>query len=125
MLESVLRRGGPNEGFWDALQEVSQWLENFCALGEKTAVKVYHAEETLQLLDVLRGSTLFDCGGLLRRGGGTFHRNRVAKKFQRGNWKTHFFKLMARPLAARTEKNFSKWARCVCLTGDPTLESSM
>ena len=101
----------PRQSFWVAFQEVSKRFENLCTLGKKMVVKVHHAENTLQLLDVLRGGALFDCGGLLRRGGGTFRRNRVAKKLQKGTAKTHFLKLMAKPLAAKTEKNFSKWAR--------------
>ena len=121
----VCRCVGPNQSVWVALQEVSERFENLCTVGQETVVKVYHAEKTLQLLDILRGSTLFDCSGLLRRGGGTFRRNRVAEKFQGGDRKNTFFQMMARPLAARTEKNFSRWARCVCLSGDPTLESSI
>ncbi len=30
-----------------------------CAVGQKTAVKVYHAKETLQLYDVVRGWAIF------------------------------------------------------------------
>ena len=59
---------GPSQSFWVALQEVSERFQNFCTVGKESAVKVYHAEETLQLLDVLRSGALFDCGGLLRRG---------------------------------------------------------
>ena len=91
--KAVRRRVGPGQSFWVALQEVSERFQNFCTIGEESAVKVYHAEETLQLLDVLRGGTLFDCGGLLRHGGGAFRRNRVAKKLKGGDSKNAFFQI--------------------------------
>ena len=93
MFKSRRCRVGPSQSFWVAPQEVSERFQNFCTIGEESAVKVYHAEETLQLLDVLRGGTLFDCGGLLRRGGGAFRRNRVAKKLKGGNSKNAFFQI--------------------------------
>ena len=71
-------------------------LRTFAQLGrkrQKETVKVYHAEKTLQLLDILRSGALFDCSGLLRRWGGTFRRNHVAKKFQRGESKKAFFQI--------------------------------
>ncbi len=37
----------------------------------------------------------------------------------------HFSKLMARPLVAKALKKASRWRRCVCLSGEPTRESSM
>ena len=87
----LLRRTKPK--FWVALQEVSERFQNFCTIGEESAVKVYHAEETLQLLDVLRGGALFDCGSLLRRGGGAFPRNHVAKKLKGWESKNTFFQI--------------------------------
>ena len=93
LFKSHRHRVGPRQRFWVALQEVSERFQNLCAVGKKTAVKVYHAQETLQLLDNLRGGTLFDCGSLLRRGGGAFRRNRVAKEFQGGDSKNTFFQI--------------------------------
>ena len=93
LFKSHRRRVGPRQSFWVALQEVSERFQNLCAVGKKSAVKVHHAEETLQLLDILRGGTLFDCGGLLRCGGGAFRRNRVAKKLKGGDSKNAFFQI--------------------------------
>ena len=59
LFKSRCRRIGPRQSFWVALQEVSERFENLCTVGKERAVKVYHAEETLQLLDVLRGGTLW------------------------------------------------------------------
>ncbi len=39
-------------------------------------------------------------------------------------WK-HFSKFMARPLVAKAVKKASRWRRCVCLSGEPTRESSI
>jgi hypothetical protein len=39
--------------------------------------------------------------------------------------KTHFSKLMARPLAAKAVKKASRWWRCVSLSGEQTCELSM
>ncbi len=70
-----------------------------CAqLGKKSAVKVYHAEKTLQLFDVLRGCAIFNFGGVIGRWGRSCRRNPVYKNLK---------------------------GRCVCLSGEPTRESSM
>jgi hypothetical protein len=37
--------------------------------GGKNFVKIFHAEETLQLLDVLGRETVLDFGGVIGRGG--------------------------------------------------------
>ncbi len=34
-------------------------------VGQKAVVKVYHAEKTLQLFDILRGWSVFDFGGVI------------------------------------------------------------
>ena len=78
LFKSLRRRRGPHQSFWVALQEIRQGLEDLCAFWQKAMVKVYHAYEPLQLLDILRGGTLFDCGGLVRRWGGPSRRNHVA-----------------------------------------------
>ena len=101
-------RVGPNQSFWVAPQEVSERFQNFCTIGEKSAVKVYHAEKTLQLLDILRGGALFDCGGLLRRGGGAFRRNRVAKKFQGGHSKNAFFQIDGEAIGSQSREKIFK-----------------
>jgi hypothetical protein len=48
---------------------------------EKTAEKVHHVEESLQLFDILRGGTRVDCTGVLGCGGRTCSRNGVPKNF--------------------------------------------
>ena len=101
LFKSHRLRVGPRQSLWVALQEVSERCQNPCTVGKKSAVKVYHAEESLQLLDVLRGGALFDCGGLLRRGGGTFRRNRVAKKFQGGDSKNTFFQIDGKAIGGK------------------------
>jgi hypothetical protein len=58
---------------------------------QKAAVKVYHAEKALQLLDILRGWVIFDFGGVIGRWGCSCHRNRVAKNFKGGGCKNTFF----------------------------------
>jgi hypothetical protein len=48
------------------------------------------------------------------------------QEFQEKVLQTHIFsKLMARPLAAAALKKASRWWRCVCLSGEPTHESSI
>ena len=78
LFKSLRRRRGPDQLFWVAPQEICERFENPCAFWHKAAVKVYHAKKPLQLLDILRGGTLFDCGGLVRRWGGPSRRNHVA-----------------------------------------------
>ena len=123
--KSCRRCVGPSQSFWVALQEISERFQNLCAVGKKSTVKVHHAEETLQLLDILRGGTLFDCGGLLRRGGGTFRRNRVAKKFQRWDCKNAFAQIDGCTIGGKNCEKLFQEAKVCCLSGDPTLESSM
>jgi hypothetical protein len=65
------------------------------AIGKKMAVKIYHTKKPLQLLDILRGGTSFDCGGMLGRGGRTCRQNHVTKKFQSWDANTYFSRLMA------------------------------
>jgi hypothetical protein len=75
---------------------------------EENGVKIYHTKKPLQLLDILRGGTSFDCGGMLGRGGRTCRKNHVTKKFQSWDANTYFSRLMARPLAAKVAKNVFK-----------------
>jgi hypothetical protein len=39
-------------------------LQHLCTVGKKTAVKIHHAEKTLQLFDVLRWWAKFNFGGV-------------------------------------------------------------
>jgi hypothetical protein len=54
-LECLPCRSGPLQRFGNSLQEISQRAQYLCAIWHKTAVKIYHAEKTLQLFDVLGG----------------------------------------------------------------------
>jgi hypothetical protein len=56
-------------------------------------VKIYHAEETLQLFDILRGCPKFNFGGVSGHGGRPCRRNFVAKNFQRRNFENASFKI--------------------------------
>jgi hypothetical protein len=89
------------------------------------AVKIHHAEETLQLFDILRGWEKFNFGGVSGRGGSPAAEILWPRISKEGTAKTHFSRLMARPLVAKALKKKSRWWRCVCLSGDPTRESSM
>ncbi len=53
ILESLLCRGGPLQCFGLPLQEISQQVQHLCTIGQKPAVKIHHAENMLQLLNVL------------------------------------------------------------------------
>jgi hypothetical protein len=44
---------------------------------QKTAVKIHHAEKTLQLFDVLRGWAKFYFGGMIGRGGRPCRRKNI------------------------------------------------
>ncbi len=70
----------------------------------KTAVKVYPAKETLQLLDVLRVWAIFDLGSVIGRRGHSHCQNPVSKNLKRRYCKNTFSKLMVRPLAAKAVK---------------------
>jgi hypothetical protein len=41
--------------FWAPFQQISQQAQHLCAIGQKTAEKIHHAEIMLQLFDVLSG----------------------------------------------------------------------
>ncbi len=57
ILKSLPGRGSSLQCFWAVPQEISQRPQNEGATRKKTAVKVHHAKESLQLLDILRGGT--------------------------------------------------------------------
>jgi hypothetical protein len=56
-------------------------------------VKVYHAEKTLQLVDILRGWAIFGFGGVISRWGCSRRRNPVSKNFKGECCKKTFFQV--------------------------------
>jgi hypothetical protein len=81
----------------------------------KNSNKIYHAEKTLQLLDVLGGGARFNFGGMIAVGVNPVTEIVCPRISKEGTAKTHFSSFMARPLVARALKKASKWRRCVCL----------
>ncbi len=75
----VLHFGKPPERKWSTPMFLAPHFRdllegaNLHAVGQKTAVKVYHAEKTLQLFDILRGWAKFDFGGVIGRKGCSCH----------------------------------------------------
>jgi hypothetical protein len=125
-LECLLCRSGPLQRFDPFLQEISQRAQHLCAIGQKMAVEIHHAEKTLQLFDVLRWWAEFDFSGVVGRGGAAPAAEIMWPKISKeGAAKTHFSRFMARPLVIRAVKKASRWWRCVCMSGEPTRESSM
>jgi hypothetical protein len=95
------------------------------AIGQKTAVKIYHAEKTLQLFDVLRGWAEFDFGRVTGCGGCSCCRNHVAKNLQRGHCKNTFFKIDGKTIGGQgIEKSFQMAEVCLPVW-EPILELSM
>ncbi len=72
--------------------EIISMAQHLCAVGQKTSVNIYHAEETLQLFDILRGWAKFNFNGVSGRGGCPCRRNLAAKNFQRRHCKNTIFK---------------------------------
>ncbi len=99
--------------------------QNLCTVGQKAAVKDYHAEETLQLFYILKGWAIFYFGGVIGRGGRSCRRNGVSKNFKRRCCENTFFKVNGKTIGGQGVEKASRWQRCVCLSGDPTRESSM
>jgi hypothetical protein len=82
------------------------------------AVKIYHAEETLQLLDILRGQAKFNLGGVGSHGTFPCYRNLVAKNFQRRHFKNSFFKIDSETIGGqRVEKIFQVAEVCLPVRG--------
>jgi hypothetical protein len=75
------------------LQEISQRFQNLCTLGQKTAVKVYHAKKMLQLLDILRRWAIFYLVNVIGRMGCSCRRDHVAKDLKRRCCKHTFFQI--------------------------------
>jgi hypothetical protein len=93
ILECLLCVNGPLQRFGPTLQEIR--FQNLCTLGQKTAVKVYHAEKTLQLLDILKGWAIFDFGSVIGRGAAPVAEIVWSRISREGVANTHFSKLMA------------------------------
>jgi hypothetical protein len=123
ILESLLCIGGTHQRFGPSLQEISQRSQNLSTVGQKAVVKVYHAEETLHLFDILRGWAVFDFGGV-SCGAAPVAEIMCPRISREGAAKTHFSRSMARPLVAKAVKKASRWRRCVCLSGESTRECS-
>jgi hypothetical protein len=75
---------------------------------KKTAVKIYHAKETMQLLNILGGSAGVDSSGVCDCEGQPTIEIVCRKISNVGMAKTHFSRLMPRPLAAKATKIVSK-----------------
>jgi hypothetical protein len=69
ILESLQCRGSPLQHLGPLSQEISQREQHLCTIGQKTVVKIHHAEKTLELFEVLRGWAKFNFGKLGSRGG--------------------------------------------------------
>ncbi len=83
-------------------------MQNTGRAGKETAVKVYHVEKMLQLLNVLRGEGKHQPWRCLWRLGPNLPAEIICPKISKvGMAKLHFFKLMA-GLAAKAEKSGSK-----------------
>jgi hypothetical protein len=100
LLEGLLSGGGRLQCFGPPPQEIRQRLQNLSTIWQEAAVKVYHAEKTLQLLDVLRGRAVFEFGGVIGRGGRSCRRNRVAKNLKGGGCKNTLFQVNPRSATA-------------------------
>jgi hypothetical protein len=48
MLKGLLSESSPLQRFGPSLQKISQRFQNLSTVGQKTAVKVYHAKRTLR-----------------------------------------------------------------------------
>ncbi len=125
-LKRLLGCGGPLQSPRSPLQEIGLRVQHLSTIWQETGVKVYHAEKTLQLLDVLGGGEQFWISVVWSVAGAEPAAEILCPRNSKVETaKTHFSKLMASPLMARAEKSLSKWWRCVSLSGDPTRVSSM
>jgi hypothetical protein len=124
ILEGLLSRSGPLQHFGPSLQKIRQRSQHLIPVRQEAAVKVYHAKKTLQMFDFLRGWAVFDFGSMIGRGAAPVAKIVCPRISREGAAKTHFSRLMARPLVAKAVKKASRWRRCVCLSGEPTRESS-
>jgi hypothetical protein len=95
-------------------QEIRQRLQNLSTIWQEAVVKVYHAEKTLQLLDVLRGWAILDFAGVIGRGGRSCRRNRVAKNFEGRGCKNTLFQVNCQTIGSQSAEKSLQMAE-VCL----------
>ncbi len=125
ILESLLCRGGPLQRFGQPLQEISQRAQHLCAIGQKQWQKFTMPRKRCScLMSWGRGKIRFWQRDLPW---GAYPVTEIVwpRISKEGPAKTHFLRLMAKPLLARALKKASKWRSCVCLSGEPTCEPSM
>ncbi len=87
------------------------------------AVKVYQAQKSLQLFDILRGGGQELIAAVVLSQP-TRHWNHVPENFQSLSGKNSFFEIDRKAIAARVDKNASKWMKYVYLSREPTQELS-
>jgi hypothetical protein len=97
-----------------------------CAIGQETAVKIHHAEKTLQLFDFLRGWADFSISAVWLAMGAAPATEIVCPRISKEDAaKTHFSRFMARQLVARAERKASRWpVLCIRIQPDPKLFAS-
>jgi hypothetical protein len=89
------------------------------------AVKIHHAEKTLQLFDFLRGWAEFDFSGVVGRGGRPCCRKCVANNLQRRCCKDTFFKVYGKTIGGQSRGKASRWpVLCIRIQPDPKLVAS-
>jgi hypothetical protein len=81
IFDCCLSGSRPFQCFGPSLQEISQKFQNLSTVGQKAAVKVYHAKKTLQLFDILRGWAIFYFGSVISRAGRSCRQNRVLSMY--------------------------------------------
>ncbi len=108
-MRSLLGCGSPLQRFWVSPQEISQRPQNAGTTRRKMAVKVYQANKSLQLPDILRGGTRVDCGGVLGRRGRTCCQNHMTEYFRSWNGKITIFQIDGKASGGQgRKKNASK-----------------
>jgi hypothetical protein len=83
----ILKSGGQLQHFLCYPSEDPSEVAKRGCNQEETAIKAHHAEESLQLLNILRGGTRVDCGSVLGHRSQTRCQNCVPEKFQSWNGK--------------------------------------
>jgi hypothetical protein len=109
----VPRRSTP-ESWPPPPQEISLRVQHLPAVGQKTVVKIHHAEKTLQLFDVLRGWAKFDLGGVTCRGGRPCCEIVWQRTFKKVTATTHFFKIDGKTTGGQSVEKNSQMTE-VCL----------
>jgi hypothetical protein len=91
ILKSLLSRSSLLQYFRAAPQEISLWPQNTGTTRKKTRVKVHHAEECLQLLDILRGGIRVDAASCSAVGPNLPQKS-CAQEFPTLEWQKHIVK---------------------------------